>query len=557
MLGRKRHNKVLRVIFWIILFIIFCGVAIHLTFVFYLNSKISRDLQSEFSKQTKGEYELRIKKLETNIFTRSVTVCDFSVEPVHGVKPDATKFHISASKFSLSNFMLFEFLLKKNLRFYSLKLFDPEVTIFRNDVDKYDVDEPTSKNEKFSIYKLLKPHLKALSISEINVNNAEIRIYENDKDSLLILNSKDNELNIVGLHIDQESERVGRMFLADRTDLTIRKFAFTTKDSLYTIKVDKVSASYTGLSVVMDSISLHPNYSPSVFARRVKYQTDRFDISVSKIAFSDMDVKLFFEKNWFIAKHLEIMDLDLDAYRDKNIEREKKHKHSIQWLIRQIPVLIKVDTIRIKRGQCAYREVPEDATEPGRIYFRNVNATITGFTNRPSANGRPLMAVHASSRLMEHGRLRVYYGFPLNTDKMVFDCSGLLYGMPFTELNKVLEPIAKVSVSEGEVDSMDFSFHADEYQSIGKMKFLYHGLKAHILGKDYKPRQLDQVLSFLAHTFVLKESNPTRNQEPRITDIDYKRDPERFIFNYSLKSLLSGIKPAMGLPRWQIKKLLH
>jgi hypothetical protein len=544
----KKNKRALRITLWVVLFLALCFVGLHLSFVLYFNGRIKRELQQEFRVQTGGEYELLIKKLNTNIFARSVFISDFKVVPVKGIRPEATKYHISASRIRFENFKLFAFLSRKDLEFYSLELTDPKMMVYRNRVED-GPDSGSKDKSEFSLYRLLKKHIHGLSVANIRVDNAVIEVYADDRDSVLLLHSKDNELNISGLRIDEESERYGRLFLAEKTELVVRKFSFNIADSLYTIKVARVVASYTDSTVYMDSVSLLPNYSKKHFARMAGEQIDRFRISIPKVEFRRMDVKLFFEKNWFIARQLKISGLNLEAYRDKNDARKPHAARSIQSLLKDIPVRVKIDSIIVKNANCVYEEVAEEKTEPGKIQFNHIDAVILGFVNRFPGD-QDVLSLKATCRLMNSGKLRVYYGFPLNTEKMVFDCSGHLYGMPFTEINKVLEPIARVSALQGQIDSMIFSFHAGDISSEGTMKLAYHDLKIQILKKKDGMRDpAEHLLSFLAHSFVIKEQNPTGNRDIRIARIHYRRDPERFIFNYSLKSLLSGIKETIGLPK--------
>jgi hypothetical protein len=543
-------RKAFRILLWLIsICLLFC-IILHLSFVFYLNDRICHDLEKEFSIQTRGEYVLDIKKLETNVFDQSVYITQLKVEPVAGVLPEKPKFFISSKEIVLEDFNLVTFISGRNMRFYSLELDEPKVTVFRNavDADADTEDTVAIAGGRFSVYKLLKTHINALSVNNISVHNAMIKVYADDKDSLLLVNSSENELYIKGLHIDEESEKAGRLYLADKTDVAIHRFSYTTRDSLYTIKVARVQASYSGSSVQMDSVEVLPNYSRKQFARMKQEQTDRLKLSVAKVYFNRMDVKLFFEKNWFIAGELQISDVNLEAYRDKNDFRKTTYPRSIQSLIKSIPVYIRIDTMKVKRSTCVYEEVAVDGTEPGKISFNHMEAVITGLTNRyKNMDKQGSLVVRASCALLNSGRLHVTYKFPYEAEGMVFDCSGRLSKMPFADLNKVIEPIAQVSILEGEIDSMIFNFHAGEDRSSGTMKMAYHGLKVRILDKTQKDGKR-QFLSFLAHQLIIKEENPTRNQPIRITPISYIRDKDRFIFNYSLKSLLSGVKLAIGLP---------
>jgi len=51
-------------------------------------------------------------------------------------------------------------------------------------------------------------------------------------------------------------------------------------------------------------------------------------------------------------------------------------------------------------------------------------------------------------------------------------------------------------------------------------------------------------MSIIANKKLL-DSNPVSGEPVRIGIIEYKRDPERFLFNYSFKSIFSGIKSSL------------
>jgi hypothetical protein len=50
----------------------------------------------------------------------------------------------------------------------------------------------------------------------------------------------------------------------------------------------------------------------------------------------------------------------------------------------------------------------------------------------------------------------------------------------------------------------------------------------------------DRISTWLVN-FRLADSNPRRGQDPIKGRIDYNRDPDRFIFNYIFKALMTGI----------------
>ncbi|MEO7874436.1 MAG: hypothetical protein ABIT08_17750 [Bacteroidia bacterium] len=505
-------------------------------------------MQAELSKQSHGEYELKIDRLNTNIFNQSVFLSGFLLNPVRNINVTAPKYFAAAGEINLIDFKLLSFLLKKDLIVERMELLNPSGNIFRSPHAYYKSSADTSR--KFSLYNLLSRSIHSLTIKKIEISNADIKVYDDVRDTLPSISSKDNSLRISNFKINESAEKTGRLFLADKVDLEIKKFSYTTKDSLYSIKVKKLFASYTDSILSLYDVQVIPNYNKKEFAEEAGKQTDRMKISILKTAFNKINIKLFFERNWFIAEQVIIDSLNISAYRDKNDADTHVRIKSIQELVKSIPVYTAIESVQLNHSLITYEEVGIGSTKPGKIAFNNLDALITGLTNDTTLfSAVRVLNIHATCEFMNQGKLQAHYSFPMNTNKMVFDCSGKLSNMPLQAVNPMLEPNANVLIKAGVIDSMVFSFHANEIESKGKMKLIYHNLQMEFLNKkNKKTGAFQDVLSFLAHRLVIKEENPSKNEPSRITEINYPWDGYHFIFNYSWKSILSGIKPAIGIP---------
>jgi hypothetical protein len=84
----------------------------------------------------------------------------------------------------------------------------------------------------------------------------------------------------------------------------------------------------------------------------------------------------------------------------------------------------------------------------------------------------------------------------------------------------------------------------------GTVKMLYEDLKVALLEKDKGATELDKksLMSFLAN-FVIKNDNPRGNEDPRIAQVHWERDPNRSLFNLCWKSLFKGIKETVGVKK--------
>ena len=95
-----------------------------------------------------------------------------------------------------------------------------------------------------------------------------------------------------------------------------------------------------------------------------------------------------------------------------------------------------------------------------------------------------------------------------------------------------------------EVENIKFNFHATKKSSTGLVEMNYRDLKVAVVSiVDGKSQNTGKkIVSMLANAFIVKSDVPSKKDDRTSAKIFYVRDPERFIFNYSWKSIFSGVK---------------
>jgi hypothetical protein len=149
---------------------------------------------------------------------------------------------------------------------------------------------------------------------------------------------------------------------------------------------------------------------------------------------------------------------------------------------------------------------------------------------------------------MKKGKLTLSLKSKLFDRQHTFSLSGTVNHMEASDLNPMLENNAFVYATSGELDEMKFSFTANDTKATGSMTMLYHGLELAVKNKrtDDTTAIKERLISKIANRKVIN-SNPFHGKAIRVGIIDCERNPERFLFNYCFKSILSGIKSSMGL----------
>ncbi len=320
----------------------------------------------------------------------------------------------------------------------------------------------------------------------------------------------------------------------------ISEITCLTQDSLYQMKLSHLEGNNIRLSV--DSILLIPQYDNYEFTKRNKYETDRVHLALDKLTIEKFRLNNLIDEGNILAGDIKINKLDVDVFRDKRMKDNTEKKPMVQELLMKYKHLLKIDSLELKDGNVKYTEHAEDANKPGKIYFTRLKAKFNHVTNDTSGS-KDEMKMHAQALLMDKSKVNVSLTFPVNDPQNKFICSGSLASMNMEDLNPILERNAYIYVT-GKIKKMKFNFSADNLKSRGDLELLYNDL--HITAKnqntDETTAMKEKIISFIANNVIIESSNPMDGEKARTGIIDYQRNPQAFLFNYSWKSILSGIK---------------
>jgi hypothetical protein len=181
------------------------------------------------------------------------------------------------------------------------------------------------------------------------------------------------------------------------------------------------------------------------------------------------------------------------------------------------------------------------------VGFYEIDATIYKITNDTIyKTEKAYLEWKATALLMGKGRLTFLLKARIFDSQNTFALNGKLSGMDASELNPILENNAFIAITSGKINELNFSFSANNTKSTGTLGLLYQGLDFDVVSKQTGETtgMVEQVKSMIANMVVM-EANPMPGEEVRPGMIEYERDPEKFLFNYIVKALLSGITTSM------------
>jgi hypothetical protein len=355
----------------------------------------------------------------------------------------------------------------------------------------------------------------------------------------------DGILNVYNLRIekfDTLSPAIIQQF-----DFDAKELGSVSSDSMYTFKALGINYSASTNTLSAKNFDIQPNYPDYEFTARHKFESDCIEAKFSQVSFHDFSAENYIKSNDLICSSIEIGEMDLKAFRDKRKEFLHMRRPTFQELIYDYPGIIDIDSVVIMKGSISYTEHDEEANEPGTIWFDQFKAQIYKISNDTIyKTEKAYLEVKANALLMGKGKAEVFLKGRIFDSQNTFALNGTLAGMEVKEINPILEKNAFIYATSGKIESMSFSFTANNTRATGNMKMLYQGLHLTIKNKntDDTTAFKEQFMSAIANMKVM-DSNPMPGEQVRMGIIDYKRDPEKFLFNYTVKSIMSGIKSGL------------
>jgi len=514
-----KRKSYLKIIIGVLSVIILIKILVTILFEPWIEKKLRTALNEK-----ENSYQIKIKRIRISLIASRIELKNITInsKKSDGGIPD---FHgeIASVKFTGINFLR--------------ALFKKDINISEIDISQSNIKGFTSTSHKSKLT-LLVPI--SFSVGLITFENTNIII--GSTSSAQVFNLKEGNLKVHNL----KAERKDTLSLS-----IIREFEFETKklltispDSMYTYSACNLNYSTVSKIISADSASAHPNYSNSDFSSKNKYQKDRIEVDFSKIFIHDFNATEYFRDRSLTSSYIEVGRMEMNVFHDNRKEFQHIKIPTFQERIYSYKGVLDIDSIGLLYGNIFYTEHAKGANEPGNLNFNKIHGSIYNISNNTiNKTKSAFLKLRCDALIMEKGEIKVLLKAKLFDPANTFSVIGTLTGMEAKELNPFLEKNAFVYVTSGKIDGMKFSFTSDNFGSNGYMNLLYHGLSLTVKNKrsDDTTAFKERFISAIANRKILN-SNPLPGENARTGTIYYLRDPEKFLFNYCSKSILSGIK---------------
>jgi len=517
-----RKSIYLKIITGIVVFVVLLLIVTKVVVEPWIGNKI----ESKFNEKSK-DYVVEIDKVHIFVFTSSIELDSITLHPKVGTGVDSV-LNGQIASVKLKGIGFWKAIFKKDIAINKVIISN---TVIRGKIPFPEEEKP--------------PMISSLNIRIDSIRFDNIKLAIQNTLNAAAYSVKEGIFKISDLKVEkQDTLNIG---IFKQIDFNAKEFLSVSADSMYTYIASGIHCTEDLNTLKADSFSILPNYKEYEFTSRHKYQTDRIEARMSNIYLHNFSATGYLQSKKLVSSYVEIGNLEVNAFRDKRKKFHHIKKKTFQEMIYDYPAMINIDSIGLLSGNISYTEHAEKANEPGTLTFNEFNAKIYKITNDTVyKTEKGYLNINAEARLMGKARMTILLKGRLFDRQNTFSLNGSLSEMDIDILNPMLEKNAFIYATSGRIDQMNFSFTANNTKASGNMILLYHGLDIAVKNKrtDDTTALKERVTSIIANIKILN-SNPLPRKEVRKGVIDFKRDPDRFVFNYCGKSIISGIKSSL------------
>lgn len=489
---------------------IFSGIAVLVILLIAINNFAEYKIKTAIEKNLKEE-NLSYKEVNVSLLGRRASISE--------AKLDLPNKKISAGMLALDDIGIWDYLVNNKIIIGELRLKD---AVFVVTGSKKKDSAQAGSGKKFN---------KQIVINKLKLQNAKFAIQKEDSSANKLFARIPN-LELTEIEADSSTVKKAIPF-------TYRSYSFRS-DSLFLqmnpqhhILVSSISDN-NGRTSVKD-FRIVPLYGKQEFQQQISKEKDRVELKIDSIGLKDLSWKVENDSLQLSNPFTSIANAKLQLYRDKTLPDDESRKLMYSEVLRELPVKVKFDTLRLNNVYIRYEELHKQERGPGVVDFANLNASIYNLTN--IGLGRkdfPRTDVDIRADFMGEAALKVNWNFDVSSRAENFTISGNLAAITADPINEFLTPGMGVE-AKGTIEDMQFDFEGNQNTAQGEMRLKYHNFKVQVLKKNSS--KTNELMSALANLIV---DNNSRNEEAYYENLSVQRDKTKSFWNYFWKCIRSG-----------------
>jgi hypothetical protein len=498
-------------------------------------------------------YHLRIKKLDYNLFTNSLSAQNifYTWNDTSAVSIDSSVIFIPESHFK--RISLFGLLFDSRLNLSELHLINPECRLFtlkksenENIYSKKNNNDSISSIYK-SIYKLFPDRIKPFKINRVEVLNGSFIKTGEHKKTLISISSFSTAIKDFSIRSLERSDSLTLMFCEDlRLEINDAELMFPK----YKCLVKSINFSSLDSVLNLKALLFQPLLPDSVFFDGDKYRDDRWKIKVRELKCEGIDLSKYIWHKIIDVQNISLNFQYLDILTNMRLDIPPGFDPEMpNEIIDRIPIDLNIRDINLNADSIIVREFWPHSRIPSRLPFTKVKARLYNISSLEDyqTNKSPML-IHASALLADAGLLNIKMKLPLLSKGTDFFYSGSLGTMPTDPLNDHLIISDLTEVASGKIDSVIFNADAENGIITAYAVPYYKDLTIKSINENTlrSSRLIAAMESFLGNVIKVNNENSKESGEIRSGRIIYRQKKTDVFLDVVWGSLKSALGKVVG-----------
>ncbi len=541
----------------VLLILIALVLIVALVINLYWSPILSSKVKEVVLKSSDSLYKVDFSSAELHILRGTIVIYNINLKPDTAIFNRRFKQHLAPNnlvelhikRLTLSHIHPFRLYFHHKLDIGEISVKEPEINI------RYQLNhsrDTAAKNNKTAWEKISKS-LRSIHIGMILLGDVKLKYEDYSGNKLMVSELKEMNLSASDLLIDSATQTdKSRLLYCKEIIAELNNYSSKSPNGLYTYGFSHLKLSTRTSQLNIEGLTLKPIALAAFFAKSTK---DKFTVRLDSLQLNNFDFLTYHKYRVLDGSHLILKKGYIQVYGSIHHPAEKtdKIKSFPNVGIFQIKGDLKIDTISIHHINVYYSEYNEKSRQTGTVSFDNTSGRFLNITTDSAAlKKNDIVSVNLTTYFMNRARLETALTFKLADKNAAYSYKGTLGPMDLQYANSALMPLALVKATSGSLKQLTFDIHADRQRASGKVSVLYNNLKVGVLKVDTTFNGLTKrpIATLFANVFILKHDNPDNaGVAPRVANVTFYRPMEMPFFKFTWQTLLSGIKPCVGLDK--------
>ncbi|MGD1842715.1 MAG: hypothetical protein ACFB0B_17735 [Thermonemataceae bacterium] len=295
--------------------------------------------------------------------------------------------------------------------------------------------------------------------------------------------------------------------------------------------------------LTIEDLQVVPKHSRYRLGAKYGHQVTWFKVSQGKVTLRALDWKALLQRK-IQMDAAEVQGAVLEIFRDLRLPSPSKPPTPLpQQMLNELPFSLAIDTVLLAVDRLTYQEHVPEASEAGVVFFTNLRAEAFHVVNQQLSKKRTYNHLKATAQLYGQGYLQAFFNMPLAGD--VYTAKGAMGNFDLPAINAMATPSENLRIESGRLERLDFQFTYNRTNAWGEVALQYDNLKVQSLTPQaQQPAKVD-IFKTLFMNIGLHKDSSQGDQKKSKGKIQFQRNPQKSVFHYWWKSLLSGIKEAV------------